>query len=116
MLGHLIGKKFLCFAGGVLLGTAGIAILSSKDAKKAYTHCTAAVFRGRDRILEKAETLKENCDDICADAEEINEKRYAEERKQEIEDAKAMIAECEEKIEEAKKALADDPEEGEAGA
>ena len=36
-------KKLGLFAGGVLFGTAGIAILSSKDAKNAYTHCTAAV-------------------------------------------------------------------------
>ena len=32
------------FAGGVLFGTAGIKILSSKDAKKAYTQTTAAVL------------------------------------------------------------------------
>ena len=32
------------FAAGVLFGTAGIKILSSKDAKKLYTNCTAAVF------------------------------------------------------------------------
>ena len=29
------------FAAGVLFGTAGIKILSSKDAKKLYTNCTA---------------------------------------------------------------------------
>ena len=30
-------KKFGLFAAGVLLGTAGIKVLSSKDAKKVYT-------------------------------------------------------------------------------
>lgn len=30
------------FAAGVAFGTAGIKILSSKDAKRAYTQCTAA--------------------------------------------------------------------------
>ena len=33
------------FAAGVLFGTAGIKVLSSKDAKKLYTQCTAAVLR-----------------------------------------------------------------------
>ena len=32
------------FAAGLLLGTAGIKLLSSKDAKKLYTNCTAAVL------------------------------------------------------------------------
>ena len=41
-------KKLGIFAGGVLFGTAGIKILSSKDAKKAYTHTTAAVLRAKD--------------------------------------------------------------------
>ena len=36
-------KKLGLFAGGVLFGTAGIKLLSSKDAKKLYTHVTAAV-------------------------------------------------------------------------
>lgn len=30
------------FAAGVAFGTAGIKILSSKDAKRAYTQCTAS--------------------------------------------------------------------------
>ena len=34
-------KKFGLFAAGVLFGTAGIKVLSSKDAKKVYTHTTA---------------------------------------------------------------------------
>ena len=38
------GKKTGIFAAGVLFGTAGIKVLSSKDAKKLYTNCTAAVL------------------------------------------------------------------------
>ncbi|WP_455529704.1 DUF6110 family protein, partial [Ruminococcus sp.] len=34
-------KKLGLFAGGVLFGTAGIRVLSSKDAKKCYTQATA---------------------------------------------------------------------------
>ena len=43
-------KKLGIFAGGVLFGTAGIKILSSKDAKKVYTNCTAAVLRAKECI------------------------------------------------------------------
>ena len=35
------------FAAGVLFGTAGIKVLSSQDAKKVYTNCTAAVLRAK---------------------------------------------------------------------
>ena len=47
----MIGKMCL-FIGGVLFGTAGISILKSKDAKKVYTHCTAAVMRGLDSMAK----------------------------------------------------------------
>ena len=38
-------KHLGLFAAGVLFGTAGLKILSSKDAKKVYSHTTAAVLR-----------------------------------------------------------------------
>ena len=37
-------KKLGIFAGGVLFGTAGVKLLSSKDAKKVYTNCTAYAY------------------------------------------------------------------------
>ena len=33
------------FAGGLLFGTAGLKLLSSKDAKNVYAHTTAAALR-----------------------------------------------------------------------
>ena len=45
------GKKTGIFAAGVLFGTAGIKVLSSKDAKKLYTNCTAAVLRAKECVL-----------------------------------------------------------------
>ena len=39
-------KHLGLFAAGVLFGTAGLKILGSKDAKKVYSHTTAAVLRG----------------------------------------------------------------------
>ena len=68
-------KKLGLFAGGVLFGTAGIKILSSADAKKAYTNCTAAVLRAKDCVMKTAETVQENAGDILAEAKHINEER-----------------------------------------
>ena len=87
--------KIGLFLGGTLFGTAGIAILSSKDAKKAYTHCTAAVLRGKDSVMKTACTLKENCGDIYADAKDINDKRYAEAKEAEVLNARAIVEEYE---------------------
>ena len=41
------GKKTGIFAAGVLFGTAGIKVLSSKDAKKLYTNCTGSSFKSK---------------------------------------------------------------------
>ncbi|MCR5109491.1 MAG: DUF6110 family protein [Ruminococcus sp.] len=83
-------KKIGLFAGGVLFGTAGVRVLSSKDAKKCYTHATAAVLRAKDNVMETVTTVRENCDDILADAKEINEQRILEE------EAAVIADECEE--------------------
>lgn len=65
------------FLGGVLMGTAGINILTSDDAKKVYVQGTAAALRGKEEVMTTATTLRENCEDIYAEALEINEKRAA---------------------------------------
>ena len=65
------------FAAGVLFGTAGIKILASKDAKKLYTECTAAVLRAKDCVMKTVTTVQENAGDIYADAQQINEDRKA---------------------------------------
>ena len=67
-------KHLGLFAAGVLFGTAGLKILSSKDAKKVYSHTTAAVLRAKDCVM-------------YADAKDINERRAAEEDAEVIEDA-----------------------------
>ena len=84
-------KKTGIFAAGVLFGTAGIKLLSSKDAKKFYTNCTAAVLRAKASVMKTATTIQENAEDIYEEAKAINEER-----------------------EEAEEALADAPEEGAA--
>ncbi len=67
------------FAGGVLFGTAGVKLLSSKDAKKAYTNCTAAVLRAKDCVMKTVTNVQENAEDILAEAKQINEERAAKE-------------------------------------
>lgn len=71
-------KKTGIFAAGVLFGTAGIKLLSSKDAKKVYTNCTAAVLRAKECVMKTAATIQENAEDIYAEAQQINEERFAE--------------------------------------
>ena len=65
------------FAAGVAFGTAGIKILSSKDAKRAYTLCTAAALRAKDCVMKTVNTVQENAEDILAEAKSINEEREA---------------------------------------
>jgi len=77
--------KLALFCGGALFGSAGVRILSSKDAKKAYTHCTAAVLRMKDAVVDQVVTLQENCADIYAEAKAINEERYSKEAEEVIE-------------------------------
>mgnify|MGYP006907839439 FL=1 len=72
-------KKAGIFAAGVLFGTAGIKVLSSKDAKKLYTNCTAAVLRAKNCVMKTATTVQENAEDILAEAQQINESRAAKE-------------------------------------
>lgn len=95
------------FAAGVLFGTAGIKALSSKDAKKLYTNCTAAVLRAKKVVMDTVTTIQENAEDIYADAKQINEDRAAAEEAVEdvveetVEETaeEAVEAEAEEQVE-----------------
>lgn len=85
-------QKDWTFTGvGFLLGTVGVALLTSKEAKKAYTYITAACKRSADYALKKYTEFKETCEDINVDADLINAKIKEEERAQEIADAKAVL-------------------------
>ena len=67
------------FVLGTLFGLEGIKVLSSKDAKKVYAHCTAGVLRAKDSVMDQVTTLQENCTDIYEEAKSINEDRAKEE-------------------------------------
>ena len=77
MFSESLMKKIGIFAGGVLFGTAGVKLLSSKDAKKVYTECTAAALRAKDCVMKTVTNVQENAEDILAEAQQINEERAA---------------------------------------
>lgn len=63
LLKKINGKHTGLFAAGLLLGTAGVKILSSKDAKNVYTKCTAAVLRAKESAYEVSCALRSSL--IC---------------------------------------------------
>ena len=81
--------KLALFAGGALFGSAGLKILGSRDAKKVYTHVTAAALRCKDQVMRDVETVQEGFSDILADAKALNEARAAEAPAAYIEDSSA---------------------------
>lgn len=78
-------KELACFAGGVLFGTAGIKILSSKDAKSVYVKTTAAALRARSCVMDVVGKVQENAADVLAEAEAVNARRAADEQACEME-------------------------------
>lgn len=79
-------KKIGLFAAGVLFGTAGIKVLSSKDAQKAYAQTTAAALRAKDSVMTTVTAVRESADDIYAEAQAINERRAQAEAEAVVED------------------------------
>ena len=62
-------KKIGLFAAGVLFGTAGLKVLTSKDAKKAYAQTTAAALRAKESVMTTVTAVREGADDIYAEAQ-----------------------------------------------
>ena len=81
-------KKTAIFAGGALFGSAGVKLLTSRDARTAYAHMTAAALRCAASVLCTAERARECAGDILAEAKEINEARAAKEAEREAEEAR----------------------------
>ena len=87
---------FGLFAAGVLFGTAGIKILSSKDARKLYAHTTAAALRAKDTVMATVTAVREGADDVYAEAKALNNQRAEEEADAVVEDASEENAPVEE--------------------
>ena len=82
-------KNLAVFVGGVLFGSAGLKLLSSRDAKKVYTHATAAALRMKESVMETVTTVQENAADILASAKDLNAQRA----EQEAVDASVQVEE-----------------------
>ena len=65
-------KKAALFAAGVLFGTAGIKVLRSKDAKKAYVQTTAAALRVKDSVMTTVTAVRESAGEVEDTAEEAD--------------------------------------------
>ncbi len=89
-------KKIGLFAAGVLFGTAGIKILSSKDARKVYAHTTAAALRAKENVMTTVTAVREGANDIYAEAKAINDQRTEAEAAAVVEDASSEEGEGEE--------------------
>ena len=88
-------KKIGLFAAGVLFGTAGIKLLGSKDAKRAYAHTAAAALRAKEDVMKAVTAVREGAEDVYADAKEINERRAETEAAAVVEDASAEESKAE---------------------
>ena len=82
-------KNLAVFVGGVLFCSAGLKLLSSRDAKKVYTHATAAALRMKESVMETVTTVQENAADILASAKDLNAQRA----EQEAADASVQVEE-----------------------
>ncbi len=81
-----IGGKIALFVGGTLFGSAGFKLLASRDARKVYSHVTAAALRCKDEVMREVELVQEGCSDILAEAKQINAERAAKAEAEFIED------------------------------
>ncbi len=89
----MLTGKIAMFVYGALFGTAGLKLLTSRDAKKLYTHLTAAGLRCKKEVMRNVDEVQAACADILADAKQINAEREAAEAAAYIEDAPASAAE-----------------------
>ncbi len=81
-----MSDKLWYFVGGVVFGTVGIKILSTKDAKKVYVKLAAAGLRGKEYMMDTIAGVQEVANDILAEAKEVNEERKRQEEEIIIDD------------------------------
>ena len=83
----MLTGKIAMLVYGALFGSAGLKILASKDARKLYTHLTAAGLRCKQELMRNVDEVQAACSDILADARQINAEREAAEAANFVEDA-----------------------------
>lgn len=89
----MLTGKIAIFVYGALFGSAGLKILASKDARKLYTHLTAAGLRYKQELMRNVDEVQAACSDILADARQINAEREAAEGAAYVEDTAAPAKE-----------------------
>ncbi len=86
-------RAFGMFLGGMLLGSVGVKLLCSKEAKQVYVQCAAAALRAKDSVMKTVGAVQENAEDILAEAREVNAARAAASEAAVFEDAVIEAAE-----------------------
>ena len=68
--------KGWAFASGILVGTAGRSVLTSKLVMKGYKYIFAGAMIARDRIMADSEKVQAAVSNISAEAKELTERYY----------------------------------------
>ena len=68
--------KGWAFASGIIVGTAGLSVLTSKLVMKGYKYVFAGAMIARDRIMADSEKVQAAVSNIAAEAQEITEQYY----------------------------------------
>lgn len=74
-----VAHKLKPFVGGLFVGSVGLKALTSKDAKKIYSNVIAKGYEVRDYIESTVDDVKQQSDDVLADAKTIYETNKKEE-------------------------------------
>ena len=69
-------KKGWAFASGILVGSVGLSVLTSKLVMKGYKYVFAGAMIARDRIMADSEKVQAAVSCISAEAKEITEQYY----------------------------------------
>ena len=69
-------NKGWAFASGILVGTVGLSVLTSKLVMKGYKYVFAGGMIARDRIMADSEKVQAAISNIIAEAKEITEQYY----------------------------------------
>ena len=68
--------KGWAFASGIIVGTVGLSVLTSKLVMKGYKYIFAGAMIARDRIMADSEKVQAAVSDITAEAKELTEQYY----------------------------------------
>ena len=63
------------FLGGMLFQAKGIDLLASEKAHDLYVKTTALGLRCKDEVMKNVTSVREGCEDIYAEATQLNEER-----------------------------------------